>query len=80
MTTALDLKHFRPDEIIISAEDANKILRFFWGEPVPPPEQLTSEDIAFAQAVLLEGIDKSYAMGYVQILFDSFYMKNTRFL
>jgi hypothetical protein len=71
----LYLKHFRPDEILISADDANTILRFFFGSQVSPSGELTGEDIAFAQALLLEAIDKSYVMGYVQIVFDSFYMK-----
>jgi hypothetical protein len=31
--------------------------------------------MGFAQALLLEAIDKSYAMGYVHAIFDVFYMK-----
>jgi hypothetical protein len=48
---------------------------FFFGSNVPPTENLTDEDVSFAQALLLEAIDKSYAMGYVQAIFDNFYMK-----
>jgi hypothetical protein len=69
------LRHFEPADIVISADDANLILRFFFGNNVPPGAQLTAGDVAFAQALFLEAIDKSYAMGYVHALYDCFYMK-----
>lgn len=69
------LRHFSQDEIIISSDDANLILRFFFGGDVPPAAELTGEDVEFAQALFLEAIDKSYAMGYVHIIYDVFYMK-----
>ncbi|MFN7995164.1 MAG: hypothetical protein U0Q18_16265 [Bryobacteraceae bacterium] len=69
------LKHFEPGEIIITPDDANLILRFFFGNQVPPADQLTGEDVQFAQALFLEAIDKSYAMGYIHIVYDCFYMK-----
>ena len=75
MADDIYLKHFQKDEIVISTEDARKILIFFFGNNVPPVEQLTDQDIAFAQALLLEAVDKSYAMGYVNAIFDVFYMK-----
>ena len=31
--------------------------------------------MSFAQALLLEAVDKSYAMGYAHAIFDVFYMK-----
>jgi hypothetical protein len=74
-TAALDLKHFKGDEIKVSREDARKILVFFFGNNVPAAESLTDDDVSFAQALLLEAIDKSYAMGYVEAAFRSFYMK-----
>jgi hypothetical protein len=70
-----ELRHFTKDEIYISPEDARTILRFFFGADVPPAEQLTIEDQGFAQALLLEAIDSSYAMSYVQEIFDAFYGK-----
>ena len=72
MADDIYLKHFQKDEIVISTEDARKILIFFFGNNVPPVEQLTDQDIAFAQALLLEAVDKSYAMGYVNAIFDVF--------
>jgi len=69
------LRHFSPDEILISNDDAQLVLKFYFGDQVPNSDQLTRSDVAFAQALLLEGIDKSYAMGYVHIVYDCFYMK-----
>jgi hypothetical protein len=69
------LKHFRKDEILISPDQAPTILRYFFGLNTDLPDQLTDDDVAFAQALLLEAIDESYAMGYVQALFESFYGK-----
>jgi hypothetical protein len=50
-------------------------LKFFFGSNVPEPADLTSEDVGFAQALLLEAIDKSYAMRYVHAIYDVFYWK-----
>jgi hypothetical protein len=70
------LKHFAPDEIVVSSEDAQKILHFFFpNDPTPDVGELNDEDRAFAQALLLEAIDKSYAMSYVQDIYDVFYGK-----
>lgn len=67
------LRHFSKDEITITPADARLILRFFFpGQNVPPQDQLTIEDQGFAQALLLEAIDSSYAMSYVQDIFDAF--------
>jgi len=69
------LKHFSKQEIVISADYARTILRFYFGLDTQIPDQLTDDDVAFAQALLLEGIDESYAMGYVQAAFEAFYGK-----
>jgi hypothetical protein len=75
MPSSSGLRHFKDSEILIGREQARNILIFFFGNNVPPADTLTNADIAFAQALLLEAIDKSYAMGYVQAAFDAFYMK-----
>lgn len=72
------LRHFSKPEIIITPSHARKLLLWFFGDvglSVPPAENLTDEDIAFAQALFLEAVDASYAYGYVHIMFDVFYMK-----
>ena len=36
---------------------------------------MTDDDLGFAQALLLEAVDKSYAMSFVQDVYDVFYGK-----
>ncbi len=71
----MGLRRFAADELYLTEQDARMVLRFYFGDQVVLPSALSLEDIGFGQALLLEGIDASYAMGYVQIVFDSFYMK-----
>jgi hypothetical protein len=69
------LRHFTPAEIVITREQAARILRFFFpGQPLGP-HTLNDEDISYAQALLIEAVDASTEMGYVQILFDNAFMK-----
>ena len=71
-----ELRHFSKDEVYLSPEDARLVLRFFFtGDRVPDADQLTVNDLAFAQGLFLEAIDSSYAMSYVQEIFDAFYGK-----
>jgi hypothetical protein len=69
------LRHFTPAEIVITRDQAARILRFFFpGQPLPP-NSLTNDDISYAQALLVEAVDASTEIGYVQVLFDSAFMK-----
>lgn len=68
------LRHFSKDEIKISREQASRILRFFFPDQSVSPNE-TDEDVAFAQALLLEAIDKSNDEGYIEILFRQLYGK-----
>ena len=58
-TTGLELRHFTTDEIAIPKEDAQRILMFYFGQPVPEPEQLTSSDVGFAQDMVKEFAKKA---------------------
>lgn len=69
------LMRFSADQVKVSQHDAFRILRFFWLEPGVVPGQLTPDDRGFAQALLVEAIDMSYDMGFIEILFKNFYMK-----
>jgi len=71
----MSLQRFGESEIKLNQHDAFSALRFFWLEPGLSPQQLTVEDRGFAQALLVEAIDRSYEMGFVEILFRSFYGK-----
>lgn len=69
----MELKHFTESELKLSQQDAFIVLRYLWIEPGLSPEQLTVGDRLFAQALLVEAIDSSYAMGYVEIMFRNFF-------
>lgn len=66
------LKKFKPDEIVLDHHQAWQILEYFFGGDVGSvPGQLTDMDRSFAQALLVEAIDKSYAMSWVETLWKS---------
>jgi hypothetical protein len=71
------LKKFSGGDIIISKEDGVKILRFFF--PVDAgsvsAESLSEVHVSFAQALLVEAIDATYAMGFAEAMFKSFFGK-----
>lgn len=72
---SVKLKSFAESEIKINQDQAYRIFRFFWSDLGISPNELTREDISFAQSLLVEAIDSSYHMGYVEHLFKAFYMK-----
>ena len=69
-----NLKRFSDAEILLSQDDAFKTLVFFSPSDIGSltAESLTKNHIMFAQAILVEAIDASYAMGYAEALFKSF--------
>lgn len=68
----MPLRKFRPDELVLSHQEAWQVLvYFFGGNAGMVPGWLTDEDRSFAQALLLEAVDKSYAMSWVQTLFEA---------
>lgn len=69
------LRHFSSNELLFDQQQTFTILRYFGLEPGIQAASLTDEDRSFAQALLLEAVDASYEMGYVNIVFDVFYMK-----
>lgn len=71
----ISLKKFSESEIYISKHDAWTILTFFWPAAQLTQGELTEQDINFSQGLLVEAIDASYKMGYVHLLYDSFYGK-----
>ena len=75
-TAAVGLRHFNKDEVFVTGEEAGKILRFFFRQDQLLEGQAPNDDDrAFAQALLLEAVDKSYAMSFVQDIYDVFYGK-----
>ena len=74
MATA-ELQHFAPTDVRISPEQAQRVLRFFFPDQPVDAANLTKDDIAFAQGLLIEAVDASTQMSYVQVLYDKAFMK-----
>ncbi len=63
-----------PDaDLIYSEAETRAILKFFWPDYATPIDGLaiTNSVRAFAQTALIAAIDGSYAMGYINILWDA---------
>ncbi|MBP7167200.1 MAG: hypothetical protein KBB64_06045 [Bacteroidia bacterium] len=69
------LKVFEKNELIFDQEAANKILCWFFNDNQLKTNELTHEDIAFAQGLILEAVDSSNAMGVVHQLMKTFVYK-----
>lgn len=67
------LRHFKPDELLFNQQESFAILRFFFVDVGIQAASLTDKDRSFAQALLVEAVDRSYDMGYAEILFDKFF-------
>lgn len=66
------LKKFSGDEIVLSNQEAWQVLLFFFGGNAGiSPAALTDNDRSFAQALLLEAIDASEAMSWIETLYNS---------
>jgi len=74
------LRQFTRDELVLSANDAYMVLKFFFQSTELKPTQLTDDDRSFAQALLLDAADRSYELGYAQILMEKFLMASPRSL
>ena len=61
--------------LIYTQQETWKILQFFFKSPGVRPGDLTDDDRAFAQALLLDALEMNYAMGFVAIIFKSFFGK-----
>ena len=66
------LKKFSGDEIVLSNQEAWQVLVFFFGGNAGiSPAALTDNDRSFAQALLLEAIEASEAMSWIETLYNS---------
>jgi hypothetical protein len=73
--SVMSLRQFSKGEIYISKHEAWSILQFFWPQNGLAEASLNDQDINFAQGLLLEAIDASYAMGYLELVYNTFYLK-----
>lgn len=66
------LKKFSGSDIVLSNQEAWQVLVFFFGGNASiSPGALTDNDRSFAQALLLEAIDASEDMSWIEALFRS---------
>ena len=72
---AAELRRFAPNEIRITQEQAARILKFFFPDQPIAAGSVTPEDMNFAQGLLVEAVDASSQMGYVQVIFDKTFMQ-----
>jgi hypothetical protein len=72
---ATTLRNFSQDEILITKNEAWSILRFFWSNHRIQETEITYGDMNFAQGLLVEAIDASYKMGFVEIIFNNAFLK-----
>jgi hypothetical protein len=62
----------KPEDLVLSANEARQVLQFFFGESaVPSPGGITDADRCFAQALLTEAVRASQAIGWFQSLWKS---------
>jgi hypothetical protein len=71
----LFLTRFAPAEVILTQHQAWAIYQFFWPDCGVDEANITEDDRCFAQSLLVEAVDASYAMEYVHIIYDVFYWK-----
>ncbi len=71
MTKLLTLKSFSNSELIFDEQETKLILKFFFKSQHNLIQKLTVTDNirSFAQGLLIEAIEASYAMGFVDALF-----------
>jgi hypothetical protein len=68
------LRSFAPDELVLDEEETKTVLKFFFPADSTKIDNLTINNRVrnFAQGLLVEAIDATYAMGFVQALWESF--------
>lgn len=73
MKNTIQLKKFNPNELIFNEDETILILKFIFKNKHTLIDRLriNNDTRSFAQALLLEAIDASYSLGYVETLFRS---------
>ena len=61
----------KPKKVVLKPAEAHAIITWLLGKTSVKPNQFTKEDCGFAQVLLQEMLDASFAMGFVEALFRS---------
>jgi hypothetical protein len=68
----MPLRRFTASEVRLDNQKAFDVLRFFFQHNTSINiSQITIEDRAFAQALLVEAVDASFQMGFIESIFTS---------
>jgi len=73
------LQHFAGSDLRLDREQARLTLKFFFPSTDIDHVNITDDDRSFAQALLVEAIDASAQIGYVQVLFEHMHKPPTGF-
>lgn len=73
----VQLRKFKPEELIFNENETKEVLKFFYPNQSAFIEQAVINDSVrgFSQALMVEAVDASYALGFIKIVYDVFYMK-----
>jgi len=65
------LQTFKSEELIYNEAETKEILLYFFpsDNAAIQSAQINDEIRSFAQAILIEAVDKSYAMGWIDLIF-----------
>jgi hypothetical protein len=68
----MSLRKFKPSEIVLSDQEAWQVLVFFFGgNASTQPSWLNDNDRSFAQALLLEAVDASSRVSWIEALWKA---------
>ncbi|GAA6199343.1 hypothetical protein [Aquicoccus sp. SU-CL01552] len=59
----------KPKKIVLKPKQAHDVITWLYGKTSVAPKEFTTEDCGFAQAMLVEMLNASFAMGFVEALF-----------
>jgi hypothetical protein len=76
---SVNLQHFSGADLRLDQEQTRRVLKFFFPGTDIDHINITDDDRSFAQALLVEAIDASTSMSYVQIIFEKMYTPPTDF-
>ncbi len=74
MSKYMQLRKFKKDELIFNADETKIVLKFIFGLPdsnLIDSMTITDHVREFAQGLLVEAINASYAIGFVEAIFRS---------
>lgn len=68
---------FKPSELLFDEEETKEILKFFFQNDKEFIDGLVVNEKlkGFAQGILVEAVDASYAIGFVKIIYETFFLK-----